>query len=123
MWKPGRMAGIVVAAVLLSSGVSMAQEGGAMYQFFKGVMAIPKAIIGSFRGPRKPSPAVEVCAINGMDPGQTLLATQPYLAVAPTAVIEQQPEYVTYNAVITVNGAAQPAPNGYVYGPVPFDAP
>ena len=121
MWKAGRAAGLVVAAVLLMSGVAAAQEG-AVHKFFRGLMAIPKAIVGSFDGPGACVPGVQICQ-SGVAVPYTVITTQPYLAVAPTAVVQQEPEYVTYNALVTVNGAAQPAPNAYIYDPVPFNAP
>ena len=121
MWKAGRVAGFVVAAVLLFTGAAAAQEG-AIHQFFRGLMAIPKAIVNSFDGPSPCIPGYQVCQGAELVP-YTTIVSQPYLAVTPTAIIGQQPEYVTYNAVVTVNGAAQPQPNAYLYRPVPFDTP
>ncbi len=122
MWKVGRTAGLVVSVVLLFNGIATAQEG-AMHKFFRGVMAIPRALVGSFDGPSGCGEGCFYGQAAGV-PLYTVVTTQPYCGVAPTAVIQKDPEYVTYNAVVNVNNAVQAVPpNSYVYDPVPFDAP
>jgi len=122
MRKTGRNVVMLLSVLLLWGSVASAQEG-AMHKFFRGLMAIPRALVGSFNGP---SGCGEGCFYGQAAeiPQYTVITTQPYCGVAPTAVIQKDPEYVTYNAVVNVNNAAQAVPpNAYVYDPVPFDAP
>ncbi len=123
MWKRGRKTGVLLAVlVCLWTGVASAQEGS-LHKVFRYVVAIPRALLDSLNGPGTYG-TYGTMVNGGTVPPYTIVTSQPYSAVAPTAVIQMDPAYVTYNAVVTVNNAGQSLPpNSYVYDPVPFDTP
>ncbi len=109
---------VVLATCLFAAkSPAWAQDEGALHNVFRHIVAIPYALLGSLKGP---DPIV--CSQNNVPcPSISYNIMPPYIAVAPTAIVQTAPSYVTYNAIsVQKPMQAECPPNAYIYDPIPF---